>query len=361
MDFFEEDGDGWEVLDDLCESACELHGCLNAKYSLVLWMLRLSSFELKTNIIEKRYAAMLDWVLKPEPELAEASDLLLSLGGRGIIDIVPRLHKGYTILHKRIAYSVYDLSVVLTRGPNLHKLVFDTSKTPYKESPTSLAMYSSWAFAYWLRALIDSGVDLETFIDQELEQNLEVHSGWEKETLLDLFTCGDRPDLHMQNAVFCSDCDERFDSVRVQPYWRHLLDRIRERRKPGPPDLASSALDNQENAGLGGVGEAVKSSSDPTKKLDTTENVPRANLDEIPSEPDLEDDRTECNRMTPIRSDHIYDWYEIVCMKCWLHYKSSGHRFAKGLSTDEDLSENEDSSSSDESSECEYSPFLIHS
>lgn len=357
MDFFEADGDGWEVLEHLCESACELHGCPDAKCSLLLWMLRLSSFELKTNIIEERYADMLDWVLGKQPELAEASDLLLDLGGRGIINTVPRHSTGYTILHKRIVlvYSESDLSVVVARGPNLHGLVFDTSKTPFEESPTSLAMYSSLAFTYWLRALIDNGVDLETFIDQELQQNLEVHPGWEKETLLDLFKYGDRPDLHVRKALFCSDCDKSLDPVGVQPYWRHLLTGIRERRNPGHPALANSELDNQENAGLGGVGEAVRSSSDPIQKPDSTDNVPRANLDEIPFEPESED------RVTPIQSDYIYDWQEMVCMDCWLHYESSGHRFAQDLSTNEDLSENEDSPSSDESSECEYSPFLIHS
>ena len=81
MDFLEENSDGWEVLRALCNSSMELHGDIEAKRNLLLWMLRLSSFELKTNIIEGRYATMLAWILKPTPKLVEASDLLLNWEG----------------------------------------------------------------------------------------------------------------------------------------------------------------------------------------------------------------------------------------------------------------------------------------
>ena len=191
MEFSEGNDDGWHVLEDLCFSTrasrnaiCDLS--ISAICDVLLWTLQQSSFELKTNMIDERYANMLYWTLMPGPKLGKASDLLLNLGGVGIIDAPDCGKDGYTILHHRIAWKDMDaLSLVVARGPDLHRLGIDTNYTPYKESPASLAMYSSRAFSCWLRALTNIDVDPENFIDQELEQNPEVHPGWEKETLLD--------------------------------------------------------------------------------------------------------------------------------------------------------------------------------
>ena len=96
MDFSDENSDGWEVLDGLSFKACVLD-----RYQVLLWMIRLLSFELKTNIVERHFAYMLDWVLlyELEPERVEAFDLLLNLGGRGIISASHGFKDGYTVFH----------------------------------------------------------------------------------------------------------------------------------------------------------------------------------------------------------------------------------------------------------------------
>ncbi len=356
MDFSEDDADGWKVLYDLCDSSGETHADAGAKCHLLLWMLRLSSFELKTNIIERNYARMLSWTLKPEPLLAEASDLLLNLGGNSMIDAVGFVD-GYAALHSEIAFPSTGPSPMLARGANPHRRCFDSFLTPYEESPTSLAMYSSRAFTSWLHALVSFEVDLEDFINQEIQQNVDVHLGWEKETLLELFEHGDRPDLHVEERMKCSDCGEEV-WVQVQPYWRELIERIRTRRYPYDPAIAGSEIAEEETTDLGSVEEAASSSSQQSQKPDTTENDPFVNLDnELSLEAESEDDTSEYSAATTMGWECKYEWDETVCIWCWLHYKETGTR----RSRDENPSEREGSLSRDDSSEDGYSPLLIHS
>ena len=153
MDFLDADADanGWRVLSYLCGYVVCIGGESEAKSALLLWMLKLLTYELKAYYIRSQIAHLLDWIL-PYPGLEQASNLLLKLGGANIIDVALNATDGYTILHECLAYAEgpEDVSIVLAKGPNLHLLGFHEWYTPEKESPMSLAMYSSWAFADWL-------------------------------------------------------------------------------------------------------------------------------------------------------------------------------------------------------------------
>ena len=360
MDFSEEDGDGWEVMKGLSTAS---DGYVAAK--VLIWMLRLLNFELKTNFVERHFAHMLSSMLlyASNPEKFEASDLLLNLGGHRIINALEGVTHGYAVLHEAMIYTMGEdnVSALAARGPDLHLRAFDTFYTPFEESPTSLAMYSSNKFSHWLRALADVDVDLEKFIDQELELNPEVHAGWEKETLLELFAHDNRPDLDHRRVWTCSDCLWNYFPFGVQPYWRHLLERIKERKHPYDPVSAVSEFDEDDNVDFGSLGEATCGSTDLTPALDTTGNDTLFNPNEVPAEEvsDSEADASDNSATTPIGSVCLYGKLEIVCMECWLHYTRTGSR--RQPARNESLSKNEDSSSSDESSECEYSPYLIHS
>lgn len=359
---FGEDGDGWNVLMSLCSRVYSGGRTVDVA-KILLWMLRLSSSEMKTNFIEKTCAQMLYFTLRPDPELVEASDLILRLGGHGIIDTNIDGEDRYPILHQRLVHIVEEdfLSLILARGPNLHRRCFDEYYTPYDETPTSLAMYSSWAFASWLHGLASIGVDTERFIDQELEQNPEVHAGWEKETLLHLFEYGDRPDLPRAGKAWtCSDC-VLYCKVRVQPYWRHLLERIKKKMHPENLIRPSSEVGDEEKADSGNMVGAASSSRDLAPPPDTTGHVPHVDLDMLHSE---SEESGECSSgypaTIPLQLDCIYSWDESVCMVCWLHYKRTGTR-RQPPSTDQDSSKNKYSSPEDDSSDDEFSPFHIHS
>ena len=327
MDFSEKNGDGWEVLTTLCFHTRRFDADTEAMTTLLLWMLQLSNFELKTHRIGERYSEMLGWTLGPGrgPGLDEATDLLLNWGGGWIIDVPPYEMDGYTLLHQLFAPSTTTdeeyVSAMLVRGPDLYPLGFDKVYTPQRESPTSLAMYSSRAFAVWLCGLVNCGVDLETFADQELEQNLVVHAGWEKETLLDLFAYDYRPDHHLRGLWACNDCTKIIYRVEVQPYWRHLLERIKQKIDPDNPAQAGSEVGEKRNVDVSGIAEAASRSSDLAHKSDPTGNVPCVNLNKLPSESESEEDFHGYPAMISIRSDCIYDRHELICMKCSFHYR----------------------------------------
>ena len=364
VDLSEEDSDGWEVLDDLCIHVWGFH-----REKALSWTIRQLSFELKTNFVERHFASMLSWLfvmIETYPERSEALDLLLNLGGHGIINAPFDVTTGYAALHEAIAcYCEEDnVSAVVARGPDLHRRGLDTFYTPFEESPTSLAMYSASAFSNWLHALANVHMDLENLIDQELELNHEVHIGWKKETLVDLFSYGDRPDLYAPYVETCSDCSETVYSVRVQPYWQHILKRIKRRLHPYDPVTAESEVDEKENVDIDTSEQAASSSTDLIPKLGTTGNVPPSDPEEVPSELESESETgaSEFSTMTQSESVCLYDKYEIVCIDCWLHYERTGTRRQPGEpAAEENSSKPEDPPSSDDSSECEYSPFLIHS
>ena len=371
MDFSDEAGDGWEVLQDLCEYATEKLGERDAKESLLLWMLRQSSFELKTYSIRNRFEMMLYWTLRFY-ELEEASDLLLNLGYAETINTGVYSRDGCTVLHFSVAWT-YGVSTVLAKGPDLHRRVLDCDLTPQEESPTSLAMYSSWAFTEWLRGLVTIKVKFEEFIDEELKRNPLVHTGWEKETLHDLFAYHHRPDLDVER-YHCSDCTKPISYNAVQPHWRHMLERIKQRIDPDDPGQTDSQEGEKENTDVRKIAETASSSDDPTHEPDMTGNVLLVDSNELFSESDskskseLEEDVHGYPAMVPIRSDCVYAPKEVICVDCWLHYRKTGtrrpplpwkRRFAIG--SDDDASLDEYSSSGDESSEDEFSPYHIHS
>ena len=64
IDFSEEDSDGWQVLVSLCYSTIFENGSLEAKRDLLFWMLQLSRFEVRMNVIESKYVNMLYRILK---------------------------------------------------------------------------------------------------------------------------------------------------------------------------------------------------------------------------------------------------------------------------------------------------------
>ena len=144
-------------------------------------------------------------------------------------------------------------------------------------------MYSSIAFRSWLHALIKNKVDFETFIEG---QNSEVHIGWEKMTLLGLFSHDDRSDLHFYKSSICSDCGTVSSTTEpvVQPYWRFLFERIQRRLHPYDPAQVSSRFNEDRNADHDSLREGTSNLTDLAPKPDTMGDVPIADLKETLSE-----------------------------------------------------------------------------
>ena len=380
LDFSEEDGDGWNVVDLICECTGTSNGDRDAKVAFVLWTLRLLSPEFKTCFSRDQYAQLLWIFLYKDFELEEAIDLLLDLVGTDVVN-TPVFSPGtFTLLHWYILYDLRTGQVnrALVKGLDLHRLGFEDVITPQNESPTSLAMYSSWTFLNWVRRLATAEVDYEKFIEQELERNSLVHPGWDKQTLLYLFTCNPRSDLEFRDDRYCSDCG-RMDSFQVQPYWRHFLERIKQGIDPDDPALAKSEVGEVENADVGSIVEVASDLSDRAHETDTAENNLLPNSSDLSSESKSKSESKKDAHGYPeavsIRSDCVYARNEIVCIYCWLHYRQTGTRdlrhwrlrthgtpYRRQGTVIEELSEDEEDEDEDEKDEDEeYSPYLIHS
>ena len=72
MDFSDENGNGWSALRSLCDSSVAVNGDSEAKRDLLLWMLKLSSFDLMTYVVRRHYASMLSYTLSPTHKQEEA-------------------------------------------------------------------------------------------------------------------------------------------------------------------------------------------------------------------------------------------------------------------------------------------------
>ena len=254
---------------------------------------------------------------------------------------------------------------MLAKNPDLHRLGFNRFYTPQEESPTSLAMYTYPKFTEWRRGLVANEVDLENFINQELERNSLLYPGWEAETLYDLFAHRDRLELDIGYHWACSDCSKNDLGFRVQPYWRHLMERIKRRIDPDDPAQADSEVNKTDDAETKGVVEATSSSNNLGHERDVTGNVPHVDPNELLSESEreseIEGDIHGYPEMVSARSGCVYAPHEMVCMDCWVYYRQTDQRFVKVGVDWEDDSPADKTPSLDESSEDEYSPYLIHS
>ena len=261
MDFMDQDGNGWDVLDGLCHASRSVSGEPAAKIALLLWMLRLFSSEIKMCGNERHYARMLYWTLAEDTGLAEVSQLLLRLGGPESIDEPVYYDDGYTLLHFSTALG-FNQSVVLAQGPDVHRLGGDSDASPEEESPFSIVLYSSWGFGNWLDGLATAGKGFEEFVTQEIQRNHTTHPGWEKETLLNLSTYDY---LTEYPSWLCSDCTKAMTKIRVQPHWRHFLERIKQGVDPYySPAEASSEIVEEGSAEGRSTAEAVDNTDDPT-------------------------------------------------------------------------------------------------
>ena len=355
MDFSDLETGGWLVLYELCNNIAYTWGETKAKEALLLWMLKLLTYELRANYIRTEFSWLLNCTLY---SLEPAANLLLKLGDADLIDGARNGTGGYSALHERLADSL-DPTKVLAKGPNLHLLGFDKEYTPEKESPMSLAMYSSWAFVHWRDGLVGIEVDLSTFIDQELESNAFVHPGWDKGTLRDLFEYHVRPELCWSQSGPCIHCDKLMWLI-VQPYWRHLLERIKQRIDPDDPFQRDSGVDETQTSN---IRSGMEASNDSDHELDISGSVSLDEFkDDVGSEAEFKSEVQLGSGVhgypenVPIRSNCMYRRNDFLCMDCWLHYRRTGTRFEV-----EDSSIDEHASSEEESSDDEFSPYHIHS
>ncbi len=323
---------------------------------------------------------------------ADEMDLLISESVRAVSDSImgklnfPGRIIDSALLHLYLAYARESdyLRTILRFDPELHELRVDRCFSHRGESPTSLAMYSSWAFVNWVFELRNSGVNIEIFLKEELKSNCKVHPGWSQRSLVTLFEFDYKPGVSLRNTLYCADCKGGSHSKFVQPSWRHLLERIKR----------GQYLDGLQHIGSKGNGDGNMSVISSTKAryheyklLDlsdkATANRPvdskeqwhwepssksTASLDSVTIETKAQPESAPAlveevdSHLYPsnvsLSLESPYNEEEVVCWYCWLYFVRTGIRHSQRWAAD---LENDDLSDIEiEVSEDEYSPYLVH-
>ena len=344
IDFSDPRGDGWDALFLIYHHNYSSIGVGGASLELLLWLLQQSSCHLRTNFIAEKYAETLNRMC----HVKDAASLFLELGPERAIDTVDKPY-GYSMLMWRIAYGK-DLIDMVPFGPNLHLLGFDRAFSPRFESPTSLAMYSSAAFAHWRDFLKDSDVDMDEFVIHETEQGPLKEAGWNSHNLRRLFDLIYTPAFHLQDIWSCCDCGDPIWRLRVQPHWLGSLDWIQQ--GDDPHDLNSNIAKTIQAPNANGT---LLSRYQRSYQLCT--GATATSTSEILSHESKADFMT--NSTVTMEACRSYEPDDIVCIDCWAFHRRAGVRRVPSTA-DDTTSDLDDTSDSSSSTEDAYSPFLIH-
>ena len=237
LDFSYEES-GWIFLDDLLAVCSVTARGIKAdanddeRNALAMWPLRMLAADMKNNFVETRAAPLLFWASRYTT--SDVFDFLLKISDK-FID-ARRLKDGYSILIRELFYvhkslDIDDrLNMILTRGADPHLIGFEEERSPRKETPTSVAMYSSGAFVTWRKALWPISTDLQLFVQKELQQSPLKTAGWHEDSLLFLFQSHIHPRFNRRYRLTCDMCG-RPTVVRVELPWRRWLDSIKEVRQ----------------------------------------------------------------------------------------------------------------------------------
>lgn len=98
-----------------------------------------------------------------------------------------------------------------------------------RETPTSLAMYSSGAFFVWQRVLRPANIDLTYFVQEEMKAAVLGELGWSSNALIELLNLESKP-YEPDVSINCIECRVRNTcgfTCAVELQW---LDRIEEIR-----------------------------------------------------------------------------------------------------------------------------------
>lgn len=186
-----------------------------------------------------------------------------------------------------------------------------------------------------------------------MELNAVLHPGWTKESLLHLFNVKletvTSPTPRSQGTSrcdfydpCCTDCGQRIhycSSVRVEPHWRHEIERLKKGMIPDSPSTASLEISDDVTEPLTGLAPLLQESTIPYNNLSYEE------WSRYLEESSDEGDPHLYPKMVSLQAQCMYKQGENVCIGCWLRYVRTGTRPSRH---DDDLKD-------------EFSPFLIHS
>ncbi|KAL9627577.1 MAG: hypothetical protein Q9164_007566, partial [Protoblastenia rupestris] len=386
VDFSDPSCDGWNIIFNFADNYGGLKVDDATSLTMFEWIVKQHSQEMKANLIASEYAPLLEFLVV-EDKTAEFY-ILLRLGPEGAINTF--LSDGFNLLLNSIAWAFKNSSDLLRCGADPYCVGLNTEISPKLESPTSLAMYSSRAFALWRSSVSDAGIDIDNVIGRVLEKGPLFEAGWTRKTLRILFDWDN--EITDPHNWTCSVCGTRIWCLMIQPLWLYALEEIKNGTSPEDTlwelysqsdaefdsdfDTMDSSHAHQKIEGeLVPVSEAPDLDEE-TESLKFQQSRPAAGTSLCPADAfsqeakgenvpgsetsDLDTEATDfVNTNSESSSDvptFIYTREDLVCSCCWFHPHQGGKRGEAA-----DIPRSDFSSDMDTSLEDDYSPFHLHS
>lgn len=358
VDFSDDDGKGWAGIGELCHrivDADEDDYDLETMSSLMLWILKSKYQDVKRNCSESTYRVMLYVLLK---RITTDIDLkfILTLGPGKAVDI-PIIRSKHPILSYLITSESNRLTTVLAQSPNLHYSVFDKRVSPRSESPTSLAMYNSWTFAHWRNNLVNQGINIEDFIDREMDpdeidqgqrQKPLIETGWNRNALHGLFAwnfqLGFPPHYekcHGDYLVYnCCDCPGKLTrhgafvsieklQIMVQPHWQMVLNKIKQMKIPQSSKEFELEVNRYWNCNTSGITETHGTragTSAECSSINDIENVSSPQYGRFVAGDREEGAMNKYHKSDGFELNCPYDKNDMIGLDCWFVYEGAGAR-----------------------------------
>lgn len=353
FDFWDETGDGWSILEYMLLHICSQPTIREAEQLLALFSWITQSFiaDIKANYSTRKVQRMAYF---SEDRVADTVESLLRLSPPEVLNEPKMINFEHApLVHRHIISQNWKLvNLLLAYGADPHRVSSNSCKSGNAETPLSLAMYSSWAFWTFRNILHERSFDLEEFARQELQEGHPLFdAGWQMETLTALLEPDFEPDIgpykEFGEIYYCDNCGGSVYSyhIQVQPYWRGVLESIRNGTYP-----PRSCLDTQ-NEQLS-INQNHLTISDKDSLIHTTEGSESSNDGAL-----LEDEAAQSDEESPTSgSDNprtLFARDEVWCTVCWFYFKKTGRRWTPA-------SPKTQSSDEDDSSDDDFSPYLFN-
>ena len=339
MDFSHTVASGWKTLFFLFDyyfDACSNNwGHIRGAEitSLIVWILHLSASDFKESFSTQNFSVLM--ALSSTQRAAEINSLLLTFNDNFVH--AKSKSGGYSVLQFICAFPgwskdmSFGLNSILNKGTNLHSVGYDTCYSVKSETPTSLAMYSSFLFMKWRDALLRLSVNLEIFVRNEMQQSPLRDAGWDEESLLALFHCDVQSGYNPSTFDQCDECPIRAIFIRVELPWRKWLNRFKQKTnaeissiddKSGGAESDQSdgeILSDDESSGA----ESDRSDGEITEQNSSSLEAEETVLNESCEGEEVVDETVSSDLYESETENETFDAYfgdgtGFVCMRCYL-------------------------------------------
>ena len=373
FDFWDENGDGWYLLkrlpaSDSQNSASDIEGML----TFLPWFIESSSPDIKANYIAENVMRVVN---DADDRLADVVGLLVKMG-HPLDDVKHESPLNGPIFPCIRERKWNHINMLLKLGADPHQVSLDERYSPIAESPLSSAMYSSWAFWAFRKALHGINLDVEDIIREELKEGSPLFdAGWQMETLRTLLEMDVEPDIRLcgdfNGDRSCDGCGEPMfmhaiwwhSDIQVQPYWQGILKSIK-----NGTYAQKNYSDTEGGHPLNGRLERVNKNSliNATDGSTTSQDLALSADEGV--QPDGESFISEDDTSSTVNGKDV-----VWCVECWHHFKKTGRPHSwfywrMKPSDSDDSSEDEgseddgpaDDGPADDGSEDDFSPFLFN-